>query len=142
MSKKLYQAYSKAKFEYQLRGISWKVRSKGILDVTEDLKRNGITVKEHVYLMQTHRDNVAILIYSSLDVRTGRTRENGTDAVRVVVTVKTPQGRYYKAVKKHLRLQTLFDNLEKTLELTMKDINFNKYSPSGSLEGFQVGVGA
>ena len=62
MSKKLYKAYSKAQFEYQLRGISWKVRSKGILDVTEDLKRNHIPVKEHVYLMQTHRDNSFYLL--------------------------------------------------------------------------------
>lgn len=144
MTKKLYKSYTKKQFEYLLRGVAWKVRSKGMLDVTEDLQRNGVTINEHVYLLKTHRENVAILIYSSVDVGTAKTRDNGADAVRVVVTVKTAQGRYYKAVKKHLRLETLFDNLHKTLADTMRDINFNKYSPTKSthLEGFQEGIGA
>ena len=47
--------------------------------IIEDAK-----AKEVIYHVETTRDDVAVRIYSTVDIRTGQTRDKGTDAIRVV----------------------------------------------------------
>jgi hypothetical protein len=70
---------------------------------------------EHVYKISTKNKSVDIIVFSSVDVRTGKTREKGTDCVRLVLRWTTKYGEIYKKLGKHYRLETLFDNMEKTV---------------------------
>lgn len=142
---KRYKVFTKNEFEYKLRGLAWKVQS-DILDVTNDLIRNNIQVYEHVYLIRTKRENVSILVYSSVDTRTGKTREKGSDAVRIVLTVKTDKGtRFHRHMKKHLRVNNLFDNIHDTLKAITKEVNKGVYSSENFIkiiDNFNKGLGS
>lgn len=109
--------YNKTEFEVKLNTI---VRSAGlppynIQDITEGLQAGGMNLMERVYKIKTNQSNKAILVYSSVDVRTNRTREKGADALRVIIWLKTEQGNFFKSYKKHYRIETLFKNLEKSI---------------------------
>lgn len=113
--------YNKFEFEAKLGNI---VRAVGlptynILEITDGLVAGGMILKERVYRIKTAQRNKAILIYSSVDVRTNETREKGADALRVIIWLKTEQGNFFKSHKKHYRIDTLFKNLEKSI----KEIN-------------------
>lgn len=110
-----YYDFSKAKFEYELLNIIKKNKIGNYLEVTESLEQNGYPILERVYVVKTRNPYVSILIYSSIDRRTDRVRDIGSDAIRVVLVWKTKRGRFYKKLHKHLRIKTVFNNLEKTL---------------------------
>lgn len=134
-----YVKYSKPQYEYNLN--SWK-RQRIIgdfLDTQPDLVRNGYNVNEVVYVVRTHRKDLNILIYTSIDIRSDRVREKGSDAVRVVLVWKNSKTgqRYYRKVKKHLRIKTLFNNLEDTLKSTLAEVR----SPSFNFSNFRLGIG-
>jgi hypothetical protein len=122
-----YKNYGKNEFEYRLRGIFMrnKLNYKEVYNATEELS-TLMPILEFVYRLPTKSRAVDILLYSSVDVRTSKTREIGADAVRVVmrwnITKRnTVTGevisskRVYKHVAKHLRIETLFQNIEKTV---------------------------
>lgn len=116
-----YYNFSKAKFEYELIQMRNKLNFVGYSEVSEDLQRNGYQINEKVYLIKTRNPYVSILIYSSIDKSTERVREIGSDAIRVVLVWKTNKGRFYKKIHKHLRIKTVFNNLEKTLGKGIKE---------------------
>lgn len=120
--KKQYVSFSKKKFEYELFQMKKKLKFSTYLNITDDLIRNNIHTKEYVYLIRTGRKDTNILIYSSVDTRIDRMRELGTDAVRVVLVRKRSDGeRFYKKVKTHQRINTLFNNLTKSVELALEE---------------------
>jgi hypothetical protein len=124
--------YDKWEFESQLQSIVLKagLPSEYIQDITEAMIKGGFNTKERIYKIKTAQSNKAVLIYSSLDIRDDRTRTKGSDALRVIIWLKTPQGNFYKSYKKHYRIDTLFKNLGKSI----LEINSNEIK---SFKGFK-----
>jgi hypothetical protein len=118
--KRNYQSYSKGQFERLL----WLIKAeKGIgfiQEISGDLKNNSeLPYCEYIYSIPTSLSNVRILIYSSVDKRTDMTRENGTDAVRIVLESVVNQKAYRKKVQKRLRIKTLHKNLSESIQSAM-----------------------
>ena len=126
--------YNKEEFERELlkivKGLDLPLY--GVQDITEGLIQKGFNTKERIYKIKTKQANKAIIIYSSLDIRTDRTRDIGSDALRVIIWLRTKQGDFFKSYKKHYRVQTLFQNLGKTIEeINSTDItSFKGYKKS------------
>lgn len=117
--------YNKVEFENELQSIvnGLGLSINGIQDITQALIDKGFNTKERIYKIKTAQSNKCIIIYSSLDIRTNRTRSKGSDCIRVVVWLRTKHGDFFKSYKKHYRINTLFKNLEKSLtELNNQNI--------------------
>jgi hypothetical protein len=110
-----YYNFSKAKFEYELKGISIRNKFSSFVDVTDRLRNIENNLLERVYFLTTKNKSVGVLIYSSIDLRTDRVREKGSDAIRLVLVWETKKGNLYKKIAKHLRVTSIFNNLENTL---------------------------
>lgn len=138
-NKKKYIKYTKKNYEFNF--MTWRKQHKigEFFDTQPDLIRNGYPVNEVVYVVRTHRRDLNILIYTSIDVRNEKVRTKGSDAVRVVLVWKNKNTgkRYYRKVKKHLRITTLFDNLENTITSTLKYLK----SPEFNFHDFKEGIG-
>jgi hypothetical protein len=118
MTKGNFCVYSKEEFEDELKsivnGIGLPIYN--IQDITKPLIDKGFNTKERIYKIKTSQANKCIIIYSSIDIRTDRTRDIGSDALRVVIWLRTKQGDFFKSYKKHYRIETLFINLAKSIE--------------------------
>jgi len=123
MSSKYYQ-FSEKHFIYELKGILIRNKAGFMEDITDEWIKEGNEIWERVYKISTRNKSVDIILFSSVDMRTHKVRENGGDAVRVILRWRTKNGNFYKRVAKHYRLNTLFKNLEETL-LTTKENVFN-----------------
>jgi len=126
MIKENFCVYNKEEFEAELQAIvsDLGLSVNGIQDITEPLIKNGFNTKERIYKIKTNQSNKCIIIYSSLDIRTNRTRNKGADALRVIIWLRTKQGDFFKSYKKHYRVDTLFKNLAKTVnEINNQEIN-------------------
>lgn len=128
-----YKTFSKAQFESELKYIVAKNRlgvwnfAEITAEVAEHAARANqrpIPIYEYIYKVPTKSPVVDLLVYSSVDRNTGKTRDYGSDAVRVVMrwtfAKKHPDGsvivhRLYRKIHKHLRIDTLFANLEATI---------------------------
>lgn len=78
----------------------------------------GDSAKEIVYDYQfsTKGGQLAILVYTSIDERTGVARENGSDAIRVALMWKSDNGwTAIGSTKRVNRIDTWRDNLKKRL---------------------------
>lgn len=118
----MYKVFSKKQFEFLMRGML----INGRLGFMEEIS-NGEDTWEYVYKISTKNKSVEILVFSSVDIRTGKTREKGSDAVRLVLRWQTKYGYIYKKLAKHYRLETLFQNMEKTI----KDAQNNVFNLNG-----------
>jgi 3-methyladenine DNA glycosylase/8-oxoguanine DNA glycosylase len=106
-----YTSYTQGQFLWNLRNTVWK--KIGFGKITE---MKMADTWEHVYSVSTKNKAVDIIVFSSVDVRSGKTREKGSDAVRLVLRWETKFGYIYKRLGKHYRLETLFQNMEKTIK--------------------------
>lgn len=126
--------YNKQEFESELQVIVTDIglSINSIQDITQALIDKGFNTKERIYKIRTNQSNKCIIIYSSLDIRTNRTRTKGSDALRVIIWLRTKQGDFFKSYKKHYRVETLFTNLSKTIkEINSQDIkSFAGYKKS------------
>ncbi len=120
--------YSQNKFERELIRIrinngllSWK-------EITESFnQKHGEPISlEHIYSFPTRNRFVQIVIFSSVDTRNHQSRNKNTDAVRVIYEWSTRKGPIYKRIDKHLRINTLFINLEKTIILASKQYDLGQ----------------
>jgi hypothetical protein len=131
MSERYYQ-FSKKHFEYELRGLLIKNKAGFLNDVTEEIdKESEFDIWEHVYSITTKNKSVDILVFSSVSRKTGKVRDKGSDAVRLVLRWKTRNGNVYKSLGKHYRIKTLFKNLEKTILETQEkvfDLNWDNFN--------------
>lgn len=126
-----YYQFGKKHFEYGVREFLIKNRLGFLADITESYIAEGNNTWEHVYSISTSNRSVEILVYSSVDIRTGYVREHGDDAVRLVMRWKTKNGYLYKKLSKHLRIKTLFDNMHKTIaeaQKTVFNLQFKEFS--------------
>ena len=124
---KRYYQFGKKHFEFGVREQLIKNRLGFLNDITEQYIAEGNETWERVYSVSTANKSVDILIYSSVDIGSNFVRENGSDAVRLVLRWKTKNGYVYKRLAKHLRIKTLFDNMKKTIESAQKTVFNLKY---------------
>lgn len=130
MSREYYQ-YGRKHFEFEVRGFLIKNRLGFLKDITQQYIAEGNETWENIYTITTANKSVEILVYSSIDIRTGYVREHGDDAVRMVLRWKTRNGYVYKKLSKHLRIRTLFNNMEKTVKSVRPiifDLKYNEFS--------------
>lgn len=128
---KKYYKFSKKHFEFELRGILIRNNAGFMEDITEQWIQEGNETWERIYKITTKNKAVDIIIFSSIDMRTNSVRDNGDDAVRVVLRWKTKHGYVYKKIHKHYRLKTLFKNLEQTILNTQGQVfnlNFKEFT--------------
>lgn len=108
--------FPKSKFEYELSSIRHSLGLGYWEDVTDYIsERSGVRSWEHIYQFPTNIGGLKILIYSSIDVSTGYTRDIGSDAVRVCYMWENRNGTFFYHIRKHLRVVGLFGNLKRTL---------------------------
>jgi hypothetical protein len=110
-----YKQFGRKEFEYGVRNFLIENRLGFLKDITEVYKAEGNETWEHVYSISTRNRAVEIIVYSSVDIRTSHVREHGDDAVRLVLRWKTKDGYVYKKISKHLRINTMFDNMRKSI---------------------------
>lgn len=132
-----YRVFSKAQFEYELKGILARNRLGvwNFAEITSEIS-SIIPINEYVYSLPTRNPSVQIILFSSVDSRTGKTREKGSDAVRVVLRWKTRSGNVYKRIGKHLRVETLFANMERTIlseANSSLQLNYREFVPEQNL---------
>lgn len=122
-----YYQYGKKHFEFGVRDFLRKNNFGFMKEITEQYIAEGNETWECIYSVSTRNKSVDILIYSSVDMRTNFVRDNGADAVRVVLRWKTKNGYRYKKVAKHLRIQTLFTNIQKSITSAQSEAFNLKY---------------
>lgn len=110
-----YYKFGKKHFEYGVREFLIKNKLGFLKDITDTYIDEGNHTWEHIYSISTANKSVDIIVFSSVDMRTSYVRNHGNDAVRVVMRWKTRNGYVYKKLAKHLRINTLFSNLYKTV---------------------------
>lgn len=123
-----YYQFCKKQFEYELRNMDqgW------MEDITEQWMTEGHETWERIYKMSTKNKSVDIIIFSSVDMRTNHVRDNGADAVRVILRWKTKKGYVYKRIGKNYRVRNLFKNLKGNLEQAHSQVfnlNFKEFTP-------------
>lgn len=123
MSKE-YFGFTRKHFEYELRGILIQNKLGKMEDYTDEFILQGNQTFEKIYKLKSRNPSVEVLLYSSVDVNENQVRKKGADAVRIVLCWNTKKGKRYKKVAKHLRIETLFKNVENTL-LSLKEEVFN-----------------
>lgn len=121
MTKRKYYQFGRKHFEYEMRGLLIKNKLGFMEDITDELSLEG-PLWERVYKVSTKNKSLDIIVYSSVDIRTNYVRENSMDAVRLVLRWKTKSGYVYKKISKHLRIETLFFNIKKSLIEANKEV--------------------
>ena len=84
-----YKSFWKSEFEKLLCSLS---KSNNLLywsEVSEEFEDYGIPIWEYVYKFESKNNAVSIVIFSSVDKRTDKSRGVGKDAVRVICEWKT-----------------------------------------------------
>lgn len=122
-----YYQYSRKHFEYGMREFLIPKNLGFMQEITEQYIAEGGDTWERIYSISTKNKSVDILIFSSVDMRTNHVREHGDDAVRLVLRWKTRNGYRYKKIAKHLRITTLFKNIEKSIAKTQECVFSLKY---------------
>lgn len=124
-----YYKFCKKHFEYELRGLGL-----GRMEnITEEWLNQGKETWEHIYKISTKNKAVDIIIFSSVDMRTNEVRDNGRDAVRLVMRWTTRKGEVFKRIGKHYRLNTLFKNMANSIreaQGTVFNLQFKEFTPS------------
>lgn len=106
----MYKTYSKKQFEFLMRSLL--IGKK--LGFMEEISQADTW--EYMYKISTKNKSVDVIVFSSVDIRTGKTRKKGSDCVRLVLRWNTKNGYIYKKLAKHYRLDTLIQNMEKTIK--------------------------
>lgn len=117
-----YYQFGKNHFEYGVREFLIKNKLGFLKDITDDYIADGGITWERIYTISTSNRSVEIMVFSSVDIRTSHVREHGDDAVRLVLRWKTRNGYVYKRLAKHLRIKTLFSNMQKTVETAQNSV--------------------
>ncbi|AYP68192.1 hypothetical protein PQE75_gp060 [Bacillus phage vB_BcoS-136] len=128
MKMRRYYQFGKKHFEFGVREFLIKNKLGFLKDITESYIEEGNETWERVYTISTANRSVEILVFSSIDIRTGYVREHGDDAVRLVLRWKTRSGYVYRRVAKHLRIDTLFNNMKKSVENVQGNVFNLKYN--------------
>jgi hypothetical protein len=107
----MFKEFSCTQFESQINRIIYPSRAK---DITKELQLSGNPTMERIYEVRTKNPKVIIIIFSSVDVRTNATRENGKDRVRLVMRWETRNGYRYRHLDRRNRTDELFKNISES----------------------------
>ena len=121
MARQYYQ-FGKKHFEFGVREFLINNRLGFLKDITDEYIAEGNNTWERIYTISTRNRSVEILVFSSVDIRTDFVREHGDDCIRLVLRWKTKNGYVYKRIAKHLRIQTLFQNMQKSISEAQKSV--------------------
>lgn len=128
-----YFQYSRKHFEFELRGITIRNNLGFIKDITSEWISQGNSTWERIYSVPTRNKSVDIIIFSSVCVDENKVRNSGKDSVKVIMRWKTKNGYVYKKLAHHYRLETLFDNLSKTIMESLEgvfNLNYKEFNKS------------
>lgn len=124
-----YKQYWKSEFQGTLSSFAKSNGMIGWQEVSEELEGDDVPIREFVYRISLRNPSASIIVFSSVDKATERTRENGTDAVRIIYEWKTKNGLIYSKIAKRNREETLFQNLEDSIvEAASNCFNLGNYS--------------
>ncbi len=129
MSKRYYK-YTRKQFEFKLKGILLTNKCGFMKDITENYKADGNETWERIYSISTKNKSVEIMVFSSIDINTESVRDIGGDSVKLVMVWNTKNGKVYKKLAHHYRLNTLFSNIEKTIieaQSQVFGLNYNEF---------------
>ena len=131
MSNKEFYRFTKAQFDYYMGRISEVYQIPMAREITKEIVDfTKSEIKEYVYSVQMPNKYVDILIYTAIDLRTDEMRDNGSDAIRLVMRWKTKNWYVCKKISKHLRLRTMFVNIRKSLLWCMNNsynLNYSEF---------------
>lgn len=117
-----YYQFGKKHFEFGVREFLISSKLGFLTDVTDSYIADGNDTWERIYTISTKNKSVDILVFSSVDIRTSHVREHGDDMVRLVLRWKTKNGYAYKKLAHHQRIETLFNNMKKTVEKAQQGV--------------------
>jgi hypothetical protein len=117
-----YKQFGEKQFLFSVRDFLIKNKLGFIKEITADYIADGGNTWEKIFTVSTANKSVEIMIFSSIDVRTGYVREHGGDMVRLVLRWKTRNGYVYKSLAHHQRIDTLFNNIQKTVEKAQQSV--------------------
>ena len=130
-----YYQFSRKHFEYCIRGFLIENKLGFLRDITDEWIEEHNKTWERIYSISTKNRAVDIIVFSSLDLSTNHVRSNGEDAVRLVLRWKTKNGFVFKKISKHLRIETLFKNIEKSVKnmsANVFNLNYQEFSEESS----------
>lgn len=106
-----YRKFTLKQFKFFLykEGIS------SLADITDEWRTEGKITMEHIFLAKTRNPSIDVIIYSSVDMRDGKDRNCGSDAVRMVYRWKTSRGERYRRIGKRYRTTNVFSNVAYTI---------------------------
>ena len=110
-----FRLFTLGQFEYQLKNILYQNRAGFMSDITREWQEEGNATWEHIYKITTRNPSVDIIVFSSVDMRTNKVRENGDDRVRLVFRWRTKNGYRWRKIGRHNRIATLFDNVKNSI---------------------------
>lgn len=121
--------FSKKQFEYKLRDLLITNKLGFMEEITEQWIEENNYSAEYIYQISTKNKSVKIIVFSSISIHEDKARKCGEDAVRLVLQWKTKNGYVYKKLAKHYRLETLFNNVYKTLkDINVFDLKYKNFS--------------
>jgi len=110
-----YKPYWKSEFQQTLSSLSY---SSNLLDweeVSGSIETGTLPINEFVYRFNLVNKSCSIIIFSSVDKSTERSRDVGADAVRIIYEWKTKNGLIYSRIAKRNRVDTLFENMSDSI---------------------------
>jgi hypothetical protein len=110
-----YKSFWKSEFEKLLSSISATNNLRFWEEVSENIQESEIKIWEYVYKFGLKNTSVNILIFSSIDKITDRSRAVGSDAIRVIFEWNTVNGKIYSKIAKRNRVEGTFHNVKATL---------------------------
>jgi hypothetical protein len=116
-----FRTYTYMQFKAILDLIAKKHGAPGVpTQVTDIFKKESPELWEHIFCVPTKNPAVEIIIYSSVDISTNKTRDYGKDRVRAIFRWRTKNGYIYHKGQWRNRVDSLDENLDSTIEWMME----------------------
>ena len=110
-----YRSFWRSEFERLLSSLANQSNLLYWEEVSNKINNSDIETYEFVYKFKLKNKSVCILIFSSIDKKTDKTRDVGSDAIRMVYEWNTKNGLIYKRIAKRNRVENSFNNVRESL---------------------------
>lgn len=130
-----YKPYWKSEFQKCLTSVNGIDNIVRWEEISDFIGSDGIKVWEYVYKIILTHPSASIIVFSSVDKNTDRSREVNSDAVRLVYEWHTKYGAKYSRICKKYRVETLFSNLPEALTMASREcFNLEKFQWEDSID--------
>ena len=126
-----YRSFWKSEFQNMLSSMVGTGNLCRWEEVSEELQNEESLIWEYVYRFSTKNSSVSILIYSSISKNNDKTRNVGSDAVRLVCEWQIKNGTVYKKFAKHNRVENMLNTVKKSITSQAKkcfQLNYGDFS--------------